>query len=155
MESTKNGTSLESAVLSAIHGPGGHDDSKTDQNAICPRGVLSGIVLSDWESQLHGEGPDGSTPLAKETYAGHEGPDNHKRTSLQGIAIRAKTNQDHRFRNLYQYLNAEALMEAWRGLNKNAASGVDNVTAEDYQENLESNIEDLAKRLKTKRYRTK
>ena len=89
MESTKNGTSLESAVLSAIHGPGEQDDSKTDQNAICPWGVLSGIVLSDWESQLHGEGPDGSTPLAKETYAGHEGPYKHKPTSLQGIAIRA------------------------------------------------------------------
>jgi len=155
MEKTKNGTSLESAILSAIHDPGGHNDSKRGQSAICPGGVLSDIVLRDWESQSQGEGSDGSTQLAKETYAGHDGPGIHKPTSLQGIANRAKTSQDHRFRNLYQYLNAEALMEAWRGLNKNAASGVDNVTAAEYQENLESNLKDLAERLKTKRYRTK
>lgn len=29
--------------------------------AACRRGVLSGIVLSAWESHEHGEGPDGST----------------------------------------------------------------------------------------------
>ena len=28
---------------------------------ICNRGVLSGILLRGWESQLQGEGPDGST----------------------------------------------------------------------------------------------
>jgi hypothetical protein len=40
---------------------------------ICQRGVLSGIVLRGWESQPQGEGPDGSTQLAKETRAGHVG----------------------------------------------------------------------------------
>ena len=29
--------------------------------AICTRVVLSGILLRGWESQPHGEGPDGST----------------------------------------------------------------------------------------------
>jgi hypothetical protein len=52
--------------------------------AICHWGVLSVIVLRGWESQPHvvelnfliqqqGEGPDGSTQLAKETRAGHVG----------------------------------------------------------------------------------
>jgi len=40
-------------------------------------------------------------------------------------------------------------------LNKNAASGVDEVTAQAYEENLEANIQALAQRLKTKRYRAK
>ena len=53
--------------------------------AICPRGVLSGIVLRGWESQPQGEGPDGSTQPTKETRAGHVGLDKHEPTSLRGI----------------------------------------------------------------------
>jgi group II intron reverse transcriptase/maturase len=47
------------------------------------------------------------------------------------------------------------LKECWGDLNKEAASGVDRVTAEAYQENLEANIQNLAERLKKKRYRAK
>jgi len=34
-------------------------------------GVVSSIVIGSGESPLHGEGLDGSTQPAKETYAGH------------------------------------------------------------------------------------
>jgi len=47
------------------------------------------------------------------------------------------------------------LLNCWRSLNKAAASGVDEVTAQAYQENLEANIQALAERLKTKCYRAK
>jgi retron-type reverse transcriptase len=40
-------------------------------------------------------------------------------------------------------------------LNKNAASGVDEVTVQAYEENPEANIQALAQRLKTKRCRAK
>jgi group II intron reverse transcriptase/maturase len=40
-------------------------------------------------------------------------------------------------------------------IKKDAASGVDKITAEEYQENLLGNIEDLAQRLKEKRYKAK
>ncbi len=156
IEKSKNGTKLESAILQVLYETGGHDDTpQLDQIATSPRGVLSGIVLRGWESQPQGEGPDGSTQLAKETHAEHAGSDKHEPTSLQGIAIRAKTSKHHRFRNLYQYLNAESLMDAWRKLNKNATSGVDKMTAEEYQKDLGANIQNLAERLKTKRYRAK
>jgi RNA-directed DNA polymerase len=46
-------------------------------------------------------------------------------------------------------------LDCWPDLNKNAASGVDRVTAEAYAENLEANVQALAKRLKQKRYRAK
>ena len=39
-------------------------------------------------------------------------------------------------------------MNCWKDLNKNAASGVDKVTAEAYGENLEANIQALVERLK-------
>ena len=43
----------------------------------------------------------------------------------------------------------------WADLNKDAASGVDGVTAAVYEANLEANIEALVERLKSKRYRAK
>ena len=87
-------------------------------------------------------------------------PDNvglepYEPTSLRGIAIKAKESAKYRFQDLYRLLNAPFLMYCWMDLNKNAASGVDEVTAEAYQENLEGNIQNLEKRLKDKRYRAK
>jgi group II intron reverse transcriptase/maturase len=45
------------------------------------------------------------------------------------------------------------LLDCWHDLNKEAASGVDHVTAEAYAGNLQANIEALVQRLKAKRYR--
>jgi RNA-directed DNA polymerase len=140
---------LESTVLSENHAPGG------PETATRPWGVLSGIVLGGGESPPHGEGPDGSTQPAKETRAGHVGLDQHGPTSLRGIANRATQSKDHRFQNLNRCLNAEFLRECWDDLNQDAASGVDGITAAEYQENLDSNIQDLVKRLENGSYRAK
>lgn len=83
------------------------------------------------------------------------GSDTHKQTSLEGIALTASLDKDHRFQNLYGELTPERLLSAWIRINKTAASGVDKVTAKEYQTNLLSNIEDLAQRLKEKRYKAK
>ena len=76
-------------------------------------------------------------------------------TFLWGIANKAKTNKQHRFRDLYRCLNEELIYHAWATLNKRAASGVDRVTAEAYAQDLHANIQHLVDRLKTKRYRAK
>jgi RNA-directed DNA polymerase len=76
-------------------------------------------------------------------------------TSLQGIAEKAKADKQHRFQNLYRELNAEFLLSCWPDLNKDAASGVDKVTAKEYAEDLHNNIQKLADRLKGKNYRAK
>jgi RNA-directed DNA polymerase len=83
------------------------------------------------------------------------GSEPHEPTSLRAIANKAKADKHHRFRDLYRCLNAELLMHCWGGLNKAAASGVDAVTAAAYAQNLHANIEALAERLKSKRYRAK
>ena len=62
---------------------------------------------------------------------------------------------NYRFRNLYGMIDMELLRLAWRGLNKRAASGVDQVSAKEYERNLEENLDDLIDRLKAKRYRVK
>lgn len=76
-------------------------------------------------------------------------------TSLRGIAKRAQACKQHRFQNLYGLIDERLLRQCWEDLNKRAASGVDGVTAGKYEEDLSGNIDRLAQRLKTKRYRTK
>lgn len=125
------------------------------ETTACRRGVLSGIVVCDGESPLHGEGPDGSTQPAQETRAGHAGPGQREPTSLRGIANRARESRHHRFRNLFGEVNAELLMYCWHDLNKGAASGVDGLTATEYAADLQGNIADLAERVKAGRYRAK
>ena len=83
------------------------------------------------------------------------GPEDQKPTSLRGIANKAHADKRHRFRDLYRCLDAELLLDCWQDLNKEAASGVDHVTADAYAANLQGNIEALVQRLKTKRYRAK
>jgi len=76
-------------------------------------------------------------------------------TSLLGIAKKARANKQYRFRNLYRELNEELLLDSWRLLRKDAALGVDGVSAADYEANLAENIQHLVERLKRKRYRAK
>jgi len=76
-------------------------------------------------------------------------------TSLQGIAKRAKEQEKHRFQDLYRMLNEEFLLDCWRDIRKDAAYGVDEVSAEEYEQDLEENIRDLVERLKRGRYRAK
>jgi group II intron reverse transcriptase/maturase len=83
------------------------------------------------------------------------GSDNHKPTSLRGIANKAKADKRHRFRDLYRCLNVDLLLDCWSDLNKDAASGVDGVTWRTYGENLHAHVESLVGRLKSKRYRAK
>lgn len=83
------------------------------------------------------------------------GLDQHETTSLWGIAKRASACKDHRFQDLYRCLDANLLLSCWDDLNKKAASGVDEVTAQAYEQDLIANILDLTERLKTKCYRAK
>ncbi len=76
-------------------------------------------------------------------------------TSMQGIAEKAKSQKGYRFRNLYGMLNEQLLWECWRDIRKNAAYGVDEVSAQDYQQHLGENIRNLVERLKRRQYRAK
>lgn len=76
-------------------------------------------------------------------------------TSLQGIADKAKRQPKNRFLNLYTMLNEENLLDSWRYLNKDAASGIDRISAREYEAHLLENIRSLVERLKRKSYRAK
>jgi retron-type reverse transcriptase len=76
-------------------------------------------------------------------------------TSLQGIATKAARQKGYRFRNLYGMLNEDLLKQGWRDIRKEAATGVDQVSAQEYEQHLDAHIHDLVERLKQKRYRAK
>jgi RNA-directed DNA polymerase len=76
-------------------------------------------------------------------------------TLLWGIAEKAKRDRKHRFRNLYGLLNEEMLKDCWQLVRKDAALGVDRVSAAEYEQNLEENIRLLVERLKSKKYRAR
>jgi len=54
-------------------------------------------------------------------------------TFLTGIAKKAHEQPKHRFGNLYELLNEAYLKECWRDIRKDAAYGVDRISAEDYE----------------------
>jgi RNA-directed DNA polymerase len=76
-------------------------------------------------------------------------------TFWRGIAKTAREHPKHRCGNLDERLNEAYLRECWQDIRKDAAYGVDHVSAEAYEAHLEENIRDLVERLKGKRYRAK
>ena len=50
-------------------------------------------------------------------------------------------------------LNEDVLKQCWRAIRKEAAAGVDQVSAQEYEQHLDENIHRLVERLKQKRYR--
>jgi RNA-directed DNA polymerase len=76
-------------------------------------------------------------------------------TSLQGLAKKAASQQGYRFRNLYGMLDEDFLKQCWRDIRQDAAAGVDQVSAQAYEQHLDENLPRLVERLKQKRYRAK
>src|SRR5438105_2251668 len=76
-------------------------------------------------------------------------------TSLQGIANKARMKKEHRFENLIALVNVENTVDCWKLLNKRAAYGMDKVSAEEYGENLQQNVEELISQVKKGKYRAK
>ena len=76
-------------------------------------------------------------------------------TSLLAIAKKAQDLKGYRFLNLYRLIDEKLLLDCWRNIRKNAAYGVDRVSAQEYGENLIANIRNLVERLKRKSYRAR
>ena len=76
-------------------------------------------------------------------------------TILTGIANRARLDSRHRFGGIYTLLNKEFLRWSFYHLNRKAVAGVDGVTWEAYEQDLDANLDALVDRLKRKAYRTR
>lgn len=65
----------------------------------------------------------------------------------------AKSDPELRFTSIGHLINAEALREIHRGMESGKATGVDGVTKEMYEQDLENHVMELVERLKRKGYR--
>jgi len=101
-----------------------------------------------------GEGADRATQLAQATSAVRT-TEADWQTFLRAIAEKAFKHKHHRFGDLYRRLNRDVLRLSFFRLRKDAASGVDGVTFQQYEKNLENNLADLEERLKRKAYRAR
>jgi group II intron reverse transcriptase/maturase len=101
-----------------------------------------------------GEGADRATQSAQATSTVRT-TERDWQTFLRAIAEKAYHNKHHRFGDLYRRLNRDVLRLSFFRLRKDAASGVDGVTFQEYERNLENNLADLEERLKRKAYRAR
>jgi group II intron reverse transcriptase/maturase len=101
-----------------------------------------------------GEGANRSTQSAQATRTVRTTEEDWQ-TFLRAIAEKASTDKHHRFGDLYRWLNRDVLRLCFFRLRKDAASGVDGVTYQEYEKNLEANLADLEGRLRRKAYRAR
>ncbi len=74
-------------------------------------------------------------------------------TKLQWIAEQARHDPKRVFTSLAHLIDVDFLKEAYRRTRKDASPGVDGVTAKEYAENLDDNLQNLHERMKTGRYK--
>jgi group II intron reverse transcriptase/maturase len=74
-------------------------------------------------------------------------------TRLQQIAKQAEDYPQMVFTTLAHHIDVDFLREAYRHTRKNSSPGVDGITAKQYGEHLEENLQDLYDRLKNGRYK--
>ena len=76
-------------------------------------------------------------------------------TKLARISQMSAENPDMVFTSLYHLINCEMLRDCHNKMDGTKAVGVDGITKEEYEKNLENNLEDLQERLKRKAYKPK
>src|SRR5438876_5659262 len=151
---------LGSPAASRSTNCGGQSGQEAQRQEDLPKGAEQGIrpAHSSPGSGTRCPNPDQgvgtTTQPAKETSAVRT-TESSWRTSLRAITNKAAQDPKHRFGGLYRLLNQDSLRECFNALRKAAAPGVDGITFEEYEKNLESNLADLVRRLKNKSYRAR
>ena len=106
------------------------------------------------QSSEAGQGANKSTTAAQATSPERTSEQDWQ-TFLRTLAEKASKDKHHRFGDLYRWLDQDVLRMCFYRLRKDAASGVDGVSFEDYERHLEVNLADLVGRLKRKAYRAR
>lgn len=77
------------------------------------------------------------------------------RSALEGVRRVARRDKKVKFTTLFHHVTVDRLRLAFEDINKKAAAGVDGTTWEEYQRNLEENLQGLHGRLRRGAYRVK
>lgn len=74
-------------------------------------------------------------------------------TKLKRIAEIAKAKPKERFTSLIHLINEKMIIKCHREASKNKATGIDNITKEEYEANLEQSVKELISRMKRQAYK--
>ena len=74
-------------------------------------------------------------------------------TELRSISLKAKEEGKYRFKNLVYLVNAENLKDSFYRLKADRACGVDGMSMEEYERDLDRNISGLVERMKRQAYK--
>jgi hypothetical protein len=74
-------------------------------------------------------------------------------TKLIKIAEIARQKPKEKFTSLYHYINKEMLLKCHKQLLGNKATGIDDVTKQEYSKELNNNIENLVTKLRNHSYK--
>jgi RNA-directed DNA polymerase len=143
-----------SACRTNCEGQAGKEASAQSSASWQPGDGLAQSSQQQGASPEAGEGANKSTQSAQATRTVRTTEQDWP-TFLRAIAEKAHTDKHHRFGDLYRWLNQDVLRLSFFQLRKDAASGVDGVTYQGYEKNLEANLEDLVGRLRRKAYRAR
>ena len=101
-----------------------------------------------------GGGKDGTQiGLVQGTHLLYAGIGEEMGTKLDRIREMSASNPKMAFTSLYHLINDDLLRECHKAMDGKKATGVDNVTKAEYEENLDENLRDLVDRLKRKAYK--
>jgi RNA-directed DNA polymerase len=128
-----------------------HADGKSHGSVVLTTTANNDAAEASAESD---EGRD-SAKRNDEQAALHRTPGRNKRESrgLLGVREAARKGSTLKFTALLHHVNEDCLTEAFFNLKKSAAVGVDGVTWQDYEQNLEVKIADLHDRIHRGAYR--
>jgi RNA-directed DNA polymerase len=144
----------ESACRTNCEGQAGTPAQRQEARAHTPGVGSAHSRTRQDESPDSTEGADRATQSAQATSTVRT-TESDWQTFLRAIAEKASQNKQHRFGDLYRWLDRDVLRLCFYRLRKDAASGVDGVTFQEYERDLESNLTDLERRLKRKAYRAR
>jgi RNA-directed DNA polymerase len=125
----------------------GHEESDSAIVAAKPanKAERSAAELAEPRAETKGNADQQSTRLTQSRTSVSQ--------ALDRIRKVAKEKKKEKFTALFHHINTELLEEAFFELEKNAAPGVDRLTWEDYEANLDRNIENLHDRVQRGAYR--
>ena len=119
-------------------------------------GVRPAILLGDGKTDHMGKELAGMlSEQSTHTRSGKLVPDKSVSSTLFELSEKAKRDRTYRFRSLYREIDYRLLHESFWALKRKAACGVDGVTWDEYEMNLEENLKDLLGRLANHRYRAR
>ena len=97
----------------------------------------------------------GSSEQSTHADSGMPVPRKSVSSTLLELTAKAKRDRKYRFRSLYREIDLRMLYDSFWLLKRKAALGVDGVSWQEYEKDLDANLRDLLDRLVTQRYRAK